>query len=75
MFYMYCFLPIPVVVPFKAWVCSRLLAGIAGSNLPGAWMSLSCENCVLSDLCVWMIARTEESFRVYCVLSVIVNPR
>jgi hypothetical protein len=24
--------PIPVAVPFKAWVCGRSLAGLAGSN-------------------------------------------
>jgi len=29
-------LPIPVVVPSKVWVCSRLLAGVAGSNPVGS---------------------------------------
>jgi hypothetical protein len=28
--------PIPVAAWYKAWVCSRLLAGIARSNLAGA---------------------------------------
>jgi hypothetical protein len=28
-------LPISVAPPSKAWVCSRSLAGIAGSNLTG----------------------------------------
>ena len=41
---------IPVAAQSKAWVCSRSLAGIAGSNPPppGAWLPVSCECCVLS---------------------------
>ena len=37
--------------------------------LPGAWISVSCECCVLSGrgLCVGMITRPEESCRVWCV--------
>jgi hypothetical protein len=35
-------LPIPVVARSKAWVCDRLVAGIAGSNPAGAWMFVSC---------------------------------
>jgi len=31
---------IPAAARSKAWVCGRLLAGIAGSNPAGAWMSL-----------------------------------
>jgi hypothetical protein len=45
---------------------------------PGAWMSVSCECCVLSgrELCVGLIARPEESYRVWCVeMSVLVQPR
>jgi hypothetical protein len=36
---------------------------------PGAWMSVSCECCVLSGrgLCVGLITRPEESYRVWCV--------
>jgi len=36
---------------------------------PGAWMSVSCECCVLSDigLCVGLITHPEESYRVWCV--------
>jgi hypothetical protein len=30
----------------KAWVCSRLVAGIVGSNLAGG-VYVSCERCVL----------------------------
>jgi hypothetical protein len=36
---------------------------------PGAWMSVSCECCVLSGrgLCDGLIIRPEESYRVWCV--------
>jgi hypothetical protein len=36
---------------------------------PGAWMSVSCECCVLWDrgLCVGLITRPEETYRVWCV--------
>jgi hypothetical protein len=52
----------------KACVCGRSLAGIVGLNLAGAWMSVSCECCVLSGrgLCDGLITRPEESSRV-CV--------
>jgi hypothetical protein len=35
----------------------------------GAWMSVSCECCVLSGrgLCDGLITRLEESYRVWCV--------
>jgi hypothetical protein len=51
----------------KAWVCGRLLAGIAGSNSAGS-MDVSCECCVLSctGLCHGLITRSEESYRL-CV--------
>ena len=29
-------LPIPVAVPSRAWICGRLLAGVAGSNPAGS---------------------------------------
>ena len=37
---------------------------------PGAWMSVSCERCVLSgrDLCDEPITRPEESYRPWCVV-------
>jgi len=40
-------------------------------------MSVSCECCVLSgrDLCVGLITRPDESYRMWCVyMSVIVKP-
>ena len=42
-------------------VYGHLLAGTAGLNTAGAWMSLSCECCVLSGrvLCVGLITRVE----------------
>jgi len=49
----------------KAWVCGRLLAGITGLNPAGAWMSVSCDCCVLSGrgLFVGLITRPEKSYR------------
>jgi len=63
-----CQRPIPVAVRPKAWVCGRSLAGIAGSN-PAGGMNVSFECCVLSGrgLCVGLITRPEESYRVWCV--------
>ena len=61
-------LSIPVVAPSKACVCDSSLAGIAGSNPPGHGC-LSCECCLSSGrgLCVGLITRPEESYRVWCV--------
>jgi hypothetical protein len=61
-------LPIPVAKQSKARVCGRSLAGIAGSNLAGSWMSVSCKCCVLSGLCDRPIPHPEESYRLYCVM-------
>ena len=63
-----------MAVRFKARFYGRLLAGIAGSNPAGAWMSVRCECCVLSarGFRVGLITGLEESFRerVYvCVLA------
>jgi hypothetical protein len=53
----------------KAWVCGRSLAGIVGSNSAGAWISVSCECCMLlgRGRCVGLITRPEESYRVWRV--------
>jgi hypothetical protein len=50
----------------KACVCGRLVAGIVGSNPAGDMMSVSCNCCVLlgRGLCVGLITRLEESYRV-----------
>jgi len=37
--------PIPVAARSKAWVCGRLLAGIAGSNPAGGMSLVSVEFC------------------------------
>jgi hypothetical protein len=44
------------------------LMGLLVRISPGAWMSVSCECFVLSGrgLCVGLIARPEESYRVWC---------
>jgi hypothetical protein len=52
----------------KAWVNGRLLAGFAELN-PAGCMDVCCECCVLSGtgLCVGLITRLEEFYRVWCV--------
>jgi hypothetical protein len=55
----------------KAWTCGRLLAGIVVSNSSeGTNLFLSSrECCVLSGrgICVGLVIRPEESYRVWCV--------
>ena len=48
---------------------ARLL-GLWVRNPPGAWMSVCCEWCVFSgrSLCVGLITRPEESYRLWCVV-------
>jgi len=60
--------PIPLAVRFKAWFCSRLLVGVAGSN-PVGGMGVCCE---LSGrgLCVGLITRPEESYRLWVCVCV-----
>jgi len=62
-------MPVSAAARSRARVCSRLLAGIAGSNPAGAWMSVSYECCVLSGrgLRDGLITRPEESYRVWYV--------
>jgi hypothetical protein len=50
-----------VAVRSKAWVFGRSLAGAAVSNMPGAWMSVCFECCVLScrGLCDGKCLRTK----------------
>jgi hypothetical protein len=52
----------------KAWVYGRSLAGIVDSNA-AMGMNVSYECCVLSGrgLCVGLVTRPEESYRVLCV--------
>jgi hypothetical protein len=68
--YIYTYImPISEAARSKAWVCGRALAGIAGSNPAGEWLSLCCGCCV---------GMADHSYRrvlpsVVC-LSVIVKP-
>jgi hypothetical protein len=52
----------------RRFAVARLL-GLRVRIPPGAWMSVSCECCVLSGrgLCVRLITRPEESYREWCV--------
>jgi hypothetical protein len=62
--------------PRRGSTAARLL-GLWIRIPPRAWMSVSCECCELSgrDLCDGLVPRSEESYRVWCVWSVIVKPR
>jgi len=55
--------------PSEASVCGHSLAGIAGSNPAGAWMSVCCECCMLSGrgFCDELITCPEESYWMCCV--------
>jgi len=63
--------PVSVAARSKAYLCGRSPAQIVGSNPIGAWMFVCCECCVLSGrcLCVGLITRTEESYRLWCVVE------
>jgi hypothetical protein len=61
--------PIPVAARSKAWVCGRSLAGTVGLN-PARGMDVCLLRVfVLSSrgLCVGLITRPEESYRLWCV--------
>ena len=62
----------PVAARSKAWVCSRLFIGIKGSKLAGRHRCLSL---VTVLFCVGLITRPEDTYRVLCALSFIVEPR
>jgi hypothetical protein len=59
---------VPVAARCKAWVCCHSLTGFVCSN-PTGRMDVCCECCVLSGrgLCVGLIIRPEESYRLWCV--------
>ena len=61
---------VPVAARSKVWVYDRSPAEIVGENPTGAWMFVCCECCVLwgRGLCVGLITRPEESYRVWCVI-------
>jgi hypothetical protein len=60
--------PIPVTARSKAYVCGRSPAEIVGSN-PAGGMDVFLL-CVLSGrgLCDGLITRTDESYRLWCVV-------
>ena len=65
-----CGKPVPVAARSKAVFCGRSPAEIVGSKKkipPGAWIFVCCE---LSGrgLCDELIARPEESYRLWCVV-------
>ena len=62
-------MPFAVAERSKARICSRSLAGAAGSN-PAGRMDVCCECCVLSGrgLCDGPITSPEESYRLWCVI-------
>jgi len=66
--------PISVVARSRAWVCGRSPAEIAGSN-PAGGMVVSFECCGLPgrDLCVRLITRPEQSYRVWILGLTLVN--
>jgi len=68
--------PVSMVGRFNMWVCGRSLDGIAGAN-PAGGMNVCYECCVLSGrgLCIGLITLRDESYRVWCVVSLIANPR
>jgi len=62
----------------KRWSATACFQGLWVRIPPRTWKFVSSECCVLSGkgLCVGLITRPEESFRLWCVwLSVIMNPR
>ena len=63
-------LPVPVAAPSKASVCSPSPAGIVVSIPPETWISVYSVCCMLSGrgLCDELITRSEESYRLWCVV-------
>jgi hypothetical protein len=62
--------PMPVAARSKAWISAAArLRGLRVRIPQGAWMSVSCECCMLSGrgLCVGLITRPEEYYGVWCV--------
>ena len=62
-------MPIPMAARSRAWVCGRSRGGNVGSKPAKARMSVCCECCLLPGrgLCVGLITRPEESYRLWCV--------
>jgi hypothetical protein len=61
---------VPVAARSKAWFCGRSPAEMWFRIPPGARVSVYFDCCVLSgrSLCVGLITRPEESYRLWCVV-------
>jgi hypothetical protein len=61
--------PMSVAARCNAYVCGRSLAGTASWIPLVSWICVCCECCVLScrGLCVGLITRPEEFYRLWCV--------
>ena len=61
--------PIPVAARSKVWLCGGSLAEIAGPNPAGGMNVVSYKCCVLYGrvLCVGLITRPEEFYRLWCL--------
>jgi hypothetical protein len=61
----------PVAVRSKTYLCSRLIAGIAGSNpTEGMEVRPLCLCCVGSGLCDGLTTRSQETYRVFVCVCV-----
>jgi len=63
-------LPFPVAIRSKASICGHSSTGDVVSNPTGDMKSVCCECCVLQGrgLCDGLIARPEESYRLWSVV-------
>ena len=63
--------PVPLAARSKAYFCGRSPTEIVGSNRTMGIDSVCCEYCVFSGrgLCVELITRPEESYRLWCVFE------
>jgi hypothetical protein len=66
---------VPVKAQSKALVYGRSFAGIAGTNPSGAWMSVYCKCCVLSEVRVSSWLLLQWVLQIAVCLNVIVVPR
>jgi hypothetical protein len=70
------YIPIPVTVRSRAWLCGRTISGNAGSNPANGSdvTSLQFLSCVGSGLCDELITCPEESYRVCASVCLSVCP-
>ena len=65
------FSSVPSLFPFRRGSAAALFLGLWVRIPPAAWKPVSWECCVLSGrgLCIWLVTRPAESYRVFCVWS------